>query len=289
MIRALLLLCLFAVPCFGQTRTGNASTTGPCSPAISGNNNSVTLENCSPIAPKEAAQLGTKIAVILASATTGSSGPPQHKILTTGFWISSAGFALTCLEPIAQISPSELVAGVPFSPFFGNLITVAGGIMYTPAQIAFRDSNTNLAIVRIYNSPFERALHMVATAQNVETGETEGRVEQYTVPKLGSQIPDIGDEVVLVGKQGEAGEGIPVMGAEFGHVMRLGIDGSSHNGSRIYTSIPFSEDYCGAPVLDTASREVVGIAVNSDSEDHTMVISAKDIGKLLTDAKLASN
>jgi hypothetical protein len=49
MIRTLLLSCLFAIPCFGQTRTGNATASGPCSPAISGNNNSVTLPNCSPI------------------------------------------------------------------------------------------------------------------------------------------------------------------------------------------------------------------------------------------------
>lgn len=48
MIRALLLSCLFAVPCIGQTRPGSASTSGPCSPAISGNNNNVTLENCTP-------------------------------------------------------------------------------------------------------------------------------------------------------------------------------------------------------------------------------------------------
>jgi len=49
MIRALLLSCLFAIPCIGQTRTGSASTSAPCSPAITGNNNRVTFENCSPV------------------------------------------------------------------------------------------------------------------------------------------------------------------------------------------------------------------------------------------------
>src|SRR5208283_3209308 len=30
---------LFALPCCGQTITGDADTTGPCSPAVTGNNN----------------------------------------------------------------------------------------------------------------------------------------------------------------------------------------------------------------------------------------------------------
>jgi len=40
-----LIVVLFAWPCLAQIQTGNAQTSGPCSPAISGNNNRVYL-NC---------------------------------------------------------------------------------------------------------------------------------------------------------------------------------------------------------------------------------------------------
>lgn len=41
-----LMLILFALPCWGQSSTGNAQTSGPCSPAITGSNINVYLPNC---------------------------------------------------------------------------------------------------------------------------------------------------------------------------------------------------------------------------------------------------
>jgi hypothetical protein len=39
----LVLSLLISVPCWGQTTTGQAQTTGPCSPAVTGNNNQFTI------------------------------------------------------------------------------------------------------------------------------------------------------------------------------------------------------------------------------------------------------
>ena len=55
MIRALLLSGMFALPCLGQM-TGAAKTSGPCSPAVSGINNRITIE-CEGITKEQADQL----------------------------------------------------------------------------------------------------------------------------------------------------------------------------------------------------------------------------------------
>ena len=47
-----LFVFLFALPCFAQKSTGNAQTSGPCSPAITGSNNKVYL-NCPEQPPKK--------------------------------------------------------------------------------------------------------------------------------------------------------------------------------------------------------------------------------------------
>jgi hypothetical protein len=53
---ALLLSLLIAMPCWNQsTTTGKAETTGPCSPAVSGNNNQFTIK-CQGISNEQGAQ-----------------------------------------------------------------------------------------------------------------------------------------------------------------------------------------------------------------------------------------
>jgi hypothetical protein len=44
MIRIILLSCLFTIPCFSQTNTGDAKSSGTCSPAVSGSNNRFFIE-----------------------------------------------------------------------------------------------------------------------------------------------------------------------------------------------------------------------------------------------------
>lgn len=284
-----LILCLLiATPCVAQTkRTGEAKTSGFCSPAITGSNNTLTF-NCFPDHKlNEVANFGAKITIVLANGTIGPAKDDQHEIsiVASGFWVSSAGFAVTSLDSIARVPPSNLLAGVPFQPLLGNMIIVEGGVMYTPTQVVFQDREDDLAVVRIYGNPFERTMHMFARAENTKTGKTEAQVEQYAVAKLSSTLPMVGDEVVLVNRQLDPKQSVPTLEAEFDRVTRLGVDESTHRPHRIYLSLPFSSKYCGSAVLG-ASGEVLGISVSSDSEGHTVVVPAKYILELLADAKI---
>lgn len=59
-------LLLAALPCEGQKSTGNAQTTGTCSPAISGNNDQVTI-NCRGMSKAQAEEMSSILNKILAN------------------------------------------------------------------------------------------------------------------------------------------------------------------------------------------------------------------------------
>jgi hypothetical protein len=68
-VTTLAFLCalpLFVPPCKGQNTTGKAETTGACSPAISGNNNQVSI-NCQGISKDQAAKMTSILNKILAN------------------------------------------------------------------------------------------------------------------------------------------------------------------------------------------------------------------------------
>jgi len=58
-------LVLIAFPCSAQTTTGKAETTGACSPAVSGNNNQVSI-NCQDVSKDQAARITSILNRILA-------------------------------------------------------------------------------------------------------------------------------------------------------------------------------------------------------------------------------
>ncbi len=58
-------LVLMALPCCAQTTTGNAEATGACSPAVSGNNNQVSI-NCQDVSKDQAARITSILNRILA-------------------------------------------------------------------------------------------------------------------------------------------------------------------------------------------------------------------------------
>ncbi len=59
------LLAFVVSPCCGQNTTGNAETTGACSPAVLGNNNQVTI-NCQDVSKDQAARITSILNRILA-------------------------------------------------------------------------------------------------------------------------------------------------------------------------------------------------------------------------------
>lgn len=62
----LLLVLLMALPCCAQTSTGKAETAGACSPAISGNNNQVSI-NCPGMSKAQAEKMSSILNKILAN------------------------------------------------------------------------------------------------------------------------------------------------------------------------------------------------------------------------------
>src|SRR6266581_1060729 len=60
------LLAFIVSPCCGQNTTGNAETTGACSPAISGNSNQVSI-NCQGISKEQAEKMSSILNKILAN------------------------------------------------------------------------------------------------------------------------------------------------------------------------------------------------------------------------------
>jgi len=59
-------LVMIAFPCRAQTMTGKAETTGACSPAVSGNNNQISI-NCQGISKEQAAKMISILNKILAN------------------------------------------------------------------------------------------------------------------------------------------------------------------------------------------------------------------------------
>lgn len=97
LISALILPCFFAIPCVCQTTTASpAKTSGPCSPAITGNNNRLTIECLDPT-PIERT---VKFAVMIPFDTAPDSVPipfdenpddPMYRTYADLYWLAIHG------------------------------------------------------------------------------------------------------------------------------------------------------------------------------------------------------
>ena len=135
-------------------------------------------------------------------------------------------------------------------------MTVVGGSFRSGAVLLGVDEDHDLALLKVPLSPFQRDMHAFAKAEGAKTGVVEMTSEKYWVPILDREMPSTGREVLLVGVSlGDAG-----LSSECGRVTRLGVDFETKGGPlRIYTSLPYQELYCGAPVA-IDSKHVVGMA-----------------------------
>jgi hypothetical protein len=116
-------LMLMALPCCGQTTTGKAETAGACSPAVSGNNNNLTI-TCSGVGKEQ----GQKILAILNKMLANHLDTEQvmaklDEILKTinrptqnapnGINIGGNNSGVATVNnapPIRRLSPSQLTA-----------------------------------------------------------------------------------------------------------------------------------------------------------------------------------
>jgi hypothetical protein len=101
-----LLLLVFAAPCWGQTNTGNAQTSGPCSPAVSGNNNRIYL-NCAGKIPKKAR---TSDAFNISDGITSTINVTQS-LATKGsgnWWVTYISYLGNTASPVALAQYVEI-------------------------------------------------------------------------------------------------------------------------------------------------------------------------------------
>jgi hypothetical protein len=237
---------------------------------------------------QELADFGTGIAIQIVEETPVSPNKaPEHRPLATGFWVSTKGYAVTCAKSISG-HQNRLVAAVPMPPLLGQNMIVAGGGMFTRAELVATDEQSGLALLRVYLSPFERQMHSVALAKNLKTGKVENSVERYWVPKIATIMAQSGDEVVRIGFTSDS---LPVISPDFGHINRANVDTSkSQESFRLYTSLPFKESNCGAPIINDA-KEVVGVIGGVDPmspyvQPREFAVPAKYVLDLLKHAQI---
>lgn len=235
-------------------------TVAPCGLAIVGNKNVATV-NCAPPSGTELAQFGSGTAVQI--VRDANSSPVA---IATGFWLNKNGYIATCLH---SLSGNPIAAQVPMPPLLGQTLTVASGTITTGLQLIISDSDSDIAILHVLSSPFERSMHGMAFAQKLDdkghpVGDPETTKEQYWVPAVADTLAHDGDEVIRVGFIQQ--DAMPVANYQFGHIVRMGVDTTSTKKSyRIFTSFQYKDSDCGAPIINNA-KTVVGIMHGANGE-----------------------
>jgi hypothetical protein len=252
----------------------NITQLGPCSVAQTGNNDIATV-NCAPPSGTELAKFGAGTVV-----QVGIVGDPasHHSFdpIATGFWLNNKGYIATCLH---SLRGRDIGAFVPMPPLLGRNLTVASGGMTTRLEQIVSDQETDLAIVHVIGSPFERSMHMFAQAQKLDeqgrdVGKPEISEEQYWVPAMASDLAQSGDDVIRVTFIQQ--DGMPVVNYDFGHITRMGVAstmGSTKKSYRIYASVPFKDSDCGAPIINNA-KTVIGMVGGSDGASSIAIPSS---------------
>ena len=243
----------------------NVTQIGPCNIAQIGNNNTATV-NCAPPSGTELAKFGAGTVVQLVSNadSRGSFNP-----IATGFWLNNKGYIATCVRSLE--GRTRIGAFVPMPPLLGQNLTVGSGGITTGLEPVVVDREADIAILHVIQNPFDRSMHGIAMAQQLDDnghplGQPEATQEQYWVPAITSDLAQSGDEIIRVAFTQQ--DGMPVVNHDFGHITRMGVDfssGATKKSHRIYTSVPFKDSDCGAPIINNA-KTVIGMVLGSDGK-----------------------
>jgi Trypsin-like peptidase domain len=260
--------------------SGNITqTTAPCSVAQIGNNNTATV-NCARPSGTELAKFGAGTVVQIVSVTDGGYSNP----IATGFWLDNKGYIATCLHSLPAGYSAQ--AFVPMPPLLGRNLTVASAGTTTDIEPVISDKETDIAILHVIQSPFERSMHGIAASQQLDErgrniGKPESTQEQYWVPAIASNLAQNGDEVIRVAFIQK--DGMPIVNYDFGHITRMGVDSSSstRKSYRIHLSVPFKDSDCGAPIINNA-KTVVGMVRGSDGVSSVAIPSSYILDVLKT-------
>jgi hypothetical protein len=239
----------------------NISQIGPCNLAQTGDHNTATV-NCGPPSGAELAKFSSGTSVQIVTRTLNQS----PIAIATGFWLNKKGYIATCLHSLQGVGIS---AQVPIPPLLGNALTVASGALTTGLQPIISDPKSDVAIMHVIGSPFERSMHVVAMAQGLDNngqplGAPEITQEQYWVPVLADVLAHDGDDIIEVSFIQD--HAMPLARYDFGHIVRMGVNSTSSEDSyRIFTSFQYKDSDCGAPVINNA-KTVVGMMHGPNGE-----------------------
>jgi hypothetical protein len=253
----------------------NISQVGPCNIAQVGHNNIATV-NCAPPSGTELARFGAGTVVQIVNDASGAASP-----VATGFWLNDKGYVATCLHSLNGLTNPG--AFVPMPPLFGEMMTASSGGMITMVTLIAEDKEADIAILQVINSPFQRQMHAFASAQRLDekggpVGEPEVTQEQYWVPVLAPDLPKNGDDIIGVGFVHDS---LPVVSYNFGRVKRVGTDyATKKTPLRLYTSLPFKESDCGAPIINNA-KTVIGMIRGTDESSNGVAIPVSYVLGLL--------
>ncbi len=261
------------------TNSLNITQVGPCNVNQIGSHNNATV-NCAPPSGTELAKFGAGTVVQIMNDAGSSHSYP----IATGFWVNNKGYIATCLH---SLHGHDIGAFVPTPPLLGQSLTVAAGGITTGVEPIVVDKETDVAILHVVQSPFERSMHGFAGVQKLDAqghnvGAPEVTQEQYWVPAIASDLAQSGDDIIRVAfiQQHE----MPVVNYDFGHIARMGVDFTSANTKtsyRLYTSMPFKDSDCGAPIINNA-KTVIGMVNGSDGTSSVAIPSSYILDVLKT-------
>jgi hypothetical protein len=209
--------------------------------------------------------------------------PPTTHQIESGFWVGTSGYVITCLHILEENikSHEQLAVGSPLPPSFGKTVNIAGGSVITDAEIVSRDAVHDLALLYVENSPFRRKMHGVAASKDLKSNQIEDTEEVYWVPKLTKALPEPGDEIVRVSFTTNK---VAVLNPGFGFVNRVGLN--EKGTLNIFTSLPFSANDYGAPIIDNR-KTVLGLIATIDNDNHFAVaIPARYIAEFIRKSKI---
>ena len=224
---------------------------------------------------------GTILAISNDQSFVGSGKYPPA--VGVGFWVSTNGYALTCMRQFHVPTQTNVNVLVPLFPIpNGTLVHVATAFYNTPSFKWGYDPETGMLLLWVPNNPFQ--IHPAAGIMNSKIGTIDGVVEKHKVPAICKTLTPVGETIYLVciDTEEELERNIRVIE---GRVEGLGTDASCYyRFIRIHTSIPFKPIYLGAPLVNV-SGEVVGIVADSKSS-QTVVIPSIYFSELLQSSNM---
>src|SRR4029077_4247303 len=103
---------------------------------------------------QELADYGSSISVRIVIANPEiPNHATEYTTLSTGFWVSRKGYAITCLDKIRD--HRNLFVSMHPSPYLGDHITITGSIENMLSAIIWENVQSNLAVLRTVQNPFD--------------------------------------------------------------------------------------------------------------------------------------